>query len=340
MTLSKPQILFFNPVRHALDAYRKLSSIAQTEVIASKSRAEFFEDVKSKYKDIVAIYSTSSSYAVTGKFDKELIQKLPPSLKFICHNGAGYDQIDIDACTARGVQVTNAPDPVTDATADLTLFLLLGALRQLNPALVSLRQGKWKKGLDFGHDPQGKTLGIIGMGRIGRAVKRRVEPLGVKTIYYNRNQLPDSEAAGARYVSFDELLKTSDIISLHVPLNAKTRHLISDAEISKMKDGVVIVNTARGAVIDEAAMAAALESGKIASVGLDVYEREPEINELLRKNERALLIPHLGTHTTETLAKMESLAMENARRGCFGEPLLTVVPEQMRDLNRLTNGHS
>ncbi|CZR56506.1 probable glyoxylate/hydroxypyruvate reductase (D-isomer-specific 2-hydroxy acid dehydrogenase superfamily) [Phialocephala subalpina] len=338
MALSKPRILLFNPIRHAHDAYKKLSQVARTEVISSKSRAEFFEDVKDKYKDIVAIYSTSSSYAVAGKFDKELIQKLPPSLKFICHNGAGYDQIDIDACTARGVQVTNAPDPVTDATADLTLFLLLGALRQLNPALVSLRAGNWKKNIDFGHDPQGKTLGIIGMGRIGRAVKRRVEPLGIKTIYHNRNPLSDIQAAGAKYVSFDELLKTSDIISIHVPLNAKTRHLISSTEISKMKDGVVIVNTSRGAVIDEAAMASALESGKIASVGLDVYEREPEINEVLMKNERAILIPHLGTHTTETLAKMESLAMENARRGCFGEELLTVVPEQVG--SRLTNGYS
>ena len=242
----------------------------------------------------------------------------------------GYDQIDVAACSERGIKVTNAPDPVTDATADLAVFLLLGALRNLNPAIESLRAGNWKKGLDFGHDPQGKTLGIIGMGRIGRAVKRRCEPFGLKTIYHNRNPLSESEAAGAKYVSFDELLATSDIISVHVPLNAHTRHLIGAKEIAKMKDGVVVVNTARGAVIDEAAMAEALESGKIASVGLDVFEKEPEINEKLMKNSRALMIPHLGTHTTETLAKMESLAMENARRGCFGEPLLTVVAEQLK----------
>ena len=228
---------------------------------------------------------------------------------------------------------------MTDATADLAIFLLLGALRQLNPSLLSLRQGNFKKGIDFGHDPQGKTLGILGMGRIGRAVKRRAEPFGLKTIYHNRNPLSESEAAGAKYVSFDQLLAESDIISLHVPLSAKTRHLLGAKEIEKMKDGVVIVNTARGAVIDEAAMAAALESGKIASVGLDVYEKEPEINESLMKNERAILVPHLGTHTTETLAKMESLAMENARRGCFGEPLLTVVAEQVLESNGLSNGH-
>ena len=178
------------------------------------------------------------------------------------------------------------------------------------------------------------------MGRIGRAVKRRAEPFGMKTIYHNRKRLSEEEAAGAEYVSFEKLLKESDIISVHVPLNAKTKHLIGEQEIVKTKDGVVLVNTARGAVVDEAAMAAALESGKIAAVGLDVYEREPEINASLAKNSRALLIPHLGTHTTETLAKMETLAMENARRGCVGEPLLTVVAEQLAKTNDLTNGHS
>ncbi len=212
------------------------------------------------------------------------------------------------------------------------MFLLLGALRQFNPALESLRRGKFKTGVDFGHDPQGKTLGIIGMGRIGRAVRRRAEPFGLKIIYHNRSPLPDTESSGVPYVSFDELLEQSDIISLHLPLNAKTKHFIGPKEIAKMKDGVVIVNAARGSIIDEAAMAAALEAGKIASVGLDVYEREPEIHPALMKNSRALLIPHLGTHTTETLAKMESLAMENARRGCFGEPLLTVVAEQSREV--------
>lgn len=241
----------------------------------------------------------------------------------------GYDQIDVDTCTAHGITVTYAPDPVTEATADLTIFLLLGALRQLNPALGTLRRGNFKKGVDFGHDPQGKTLGIIGMGRIGRAVKKRAEPFGLKTIYHNRKPLSEADAAGAKYVTWEELLSQSDIISVHVPLKSDTIHLIGAAEIAKMKDGVVIINTARGPIIDESAMAAALDSGKIASVGLDVYEKEPEINASLIKNEKALLVPHLGTHTVETLAKMESLAMENARRGVLGEELLTVVPEQL-----------
>lgn len=225
--------------------------------------------------------------------------------------------------------MTYAPDPVTDATADLAMFLLLGALRQLNPALQTLRRGAFKTGVDFGHDPQGKTLGIIGMGRIGQALKKRAEPFGLKTIYHNRTPLSESEVTGAQYVTFKELLATSDIISVHVPLRQNTVHLIGAEEIALMKDGVVIVNTARGQIIDEAAMAEALDSGKIAAVGLDVYEREPEVDKKLIANERALLVPHLGTHTVETLAKMESLAMENARRGVLGKSLLTIVPEQL-----------
>jgi glyoxylate reductase len=244
----------------------------------------------------------------------------------------------VDACAKRGITLTYAPDPVTEATADLAILLLLGALRQLNPALTSLRAGNFKKGIDFGHDPQGKVLGVLGMGRIGRAIKKRADPFGLVTRYHNRNPLSAEQAAGAEYVSFDQLLAASDIISINVPLNASTEHLIGAKEIAKMKDGVVIVNTARGAIIDEAAMAEALDNGKIAAVGLDVYEREPVVDERLVKNERALLMPHLGTHTTETLAKMEMWAMENARRAVLGEPLLSPVPEHLHLQPAMTNG--
>ncbi|CAJ0552540.1 Ff.00g006180.m01.CDS01 [Fusarium sp. VM40] len=327
MQAAKPFILFFNPVRHAKAVYKKLEEVARVEVVTSTSREQFFKDVQDKYKDIRVIYRTSASGAVAGNFDSEFIKRLPPSCKFICHNGAGYDQIDPKACADRGITLTYAPDPVTNATADLAVWLLLGSLRQLNPALNSLRQGNFKTGIDFGRDPEGKTLGILGMGRIGRAIKSRCEPFGIVTQYHNRSELSPAEAAGAKYVSFDKLIAESDIISINVPLNAETRHLINAEEISKMKDGVIIINTARGAIIDESALADALDSGKVASAGLDVYEHEPQINERLIKNERALLVPHLGTHTIETLTKMESCAMENARRAALGLPLLTPVPE-------------
>ncbi|CAI7615652.1 unnamed protein product [Penicillium palitans] len=305
MSSPKPFVLFFNPVQHALPFFQKLQEVAHTEVITSKSREEFFKDITDKYKNIFAVYRTSASGTVAGKFDAELIERLPSSCKYICHNGAGYDPIDTSACAKRGIIVTNAPDPVTDATADLAIFLMLGALRHLNPSISSLRAGNFKKGVEFGHDPQGKTLGILGMGRIGRAIKYRCDSFGLKTVYHNRNPLQFEQSAGAEYVSFRKLLAESDIISVNVPLNAHTKHLIGAAEIALMKPGVVLINTARGAIIDEAAMADALESNHIAAVGLDVYEREPEINEKLMKQERALMVPHMGTHTTETLGKME-----------------------------------
>ncbi|KAK7705550.1 hypothetical protein SLS64_007917 [Diaporthe eres] len=338
MSSTKPFILFFNPVRHAKAYYESLQEVARTELVTSKSRDEFFKDVEGKYKDISVIYRTSASGAVAGNFDDEFIHHLPESCKYICHNGAGYDQIDAEACLKRGITLTYAPDAVTEATADLAIWLLLGALRQLNPSLSSLRAGNFKKGIDFGHDPQGKVLGILGMGRIGRAIKKRADPFGLVTRYHNRRPLPEEEAAGAEYVSFERLLAESDIISVNVPLNSGTRHLIGAGEMARMKDGVVIVNTARGAIIDEAALADALESGKVGAVGLDVYEREPVINEKLLRQERALMVPHLGTHTTETLAKMEAWAMENARRAVLGEPLLSPVPEHVGLQSKQRNG--
>ncbi|KAI7764236.1 hypothetical protein LZL87_012645 [Fusarium oxysporum] len=314
-------------LRHAKAAYKELQEVARVEVVTSTNRQEFFKDVHDKYKDIQVIYRTSASGAVAGNFDVEFIEHLPSSCRFICHNGAGYDQIDTKACADRGITLTYAPDPVTNATADLALWLLLGSLRQLNPSLGSLRRGQFKTGIDFGRDPEGKVLGILGMGRIGRALKARCDPFGIITQYHNRSELPPDQAAGATYVSFEKLISNSDIISINIPLNAETRHLIGAEEINKMKDGVIIVNTARGAIIDENSLAEALDTGKIGSVGLDVYEHEPMINEQLVKNERALLVPHLGTHTVETLTKMEMCAMENARRAVLGEPLLTPVPE-------------
>jgi len=181
---------------------------------------------------------------------------------------------------------------------------MLGALHQLNSSFKSLCAENFKKGLDFGHNPQGK-MGILGISRIGREIKKRVESFGIQTRYHNCSSLSPEQAAGAEYVSFEKLLSKSDRVSINILLTANTKGLIGTKEIAQMKEGVVVVNTARGAIIDEAAMADVLDLGRIASVGLDVYENEPVVNEKLVKNERALLVPHLGTHTVEMLAKME-----------------------------------
>jgi lactate dehydrogenase-like 2-hydroxyacid dehydrogenase len=196
---------------------------------ASTNRAEFLSEAASGgFEGCVAAYRTFDSFSVTGKIDAELLAALPSSLRFICHNGAGYDQVDVPACTARGVRVSNTPTAVDDATADMAIFLLLGALRNLAVGMASLRAGKWRgtgeggaAGPALGHDPQGKVLGILGMGGIGRNMARKAQAFGMKIRYHNRTRLDQDveEALGAEYVSFDRLLGESDVLSLNLPLN-------------------------------------------------------------------------------------------------------------------------
>ncbi|EFE40596.1 hypothetical protein TRV_04646 [Trichophyton verrucosum HKI 0517] len=189
------------------------------------------------------------------------------------------------------------------------MFLIIGALRNFNAGMQNLRAGKWKgspEPIALGHDPQGKVLGILGMGGIGRNLKKKAEAFGMSVIYHNRNQLSEELAGGAKYVSFDELLAQSDVLSLNLPLNLtmpplqkNTRHIISYAEFNKMKKGIIIVNTARGPVLDEEALVMALESGRVTSAGLDVFENEPKIHPGLLRNPNVILVPHMGTWSVE-----------------------------------------
>jgi len=208
---------------------------------------------------------------------------------------------------------------------------MLGALRRITVPFQAVRQGQWRgKSFGLGHDPKGKVLGILGMGGIGQAVATRAKAFGMTIQYHNRNQLSESEAQGAEYVSFDELLATSDVLSLNLALNKSTRHIISTAEFAKMKKGITIVNTARGPIIDEAALVQALKDGKVFSAGLDVFEEEPKIHPGLMEDERVVLLPHIGTATWETQRDMELLVLENLKAAAQGKELLTLVPEQKR----------
>lgn len=204
----------------ARDSWAALSTLAELVTPASQDRAAFIRECQSGALDgVVVCVRTTTSIAVTGLVDAELVPVLPASLKCICHIGAGYDQVDVEACTARGIRVTNVPTAVDDATADVNLFLLLGALRGFGKGLLTARRGEWKRGVQLGHDPQGKVLGILGMGGIGRTLKRRTDTLDMPCIYHNRKRLPEHLEAGARYVSFEELLRESDVLSLNLPLN-------------------------------------------------------------------------------------------------------------------------
>ncbi|POR34550.1 Putative 2-hydroxyacid dehydrogenase UNK4.10 [Tolypocladium paradoxum] len=344
----KPKVLLLGKIEHALDAWSGIADIAQVLQPKAANRDDFFAECKAGAFDGASVaYRTFGSFDVTGKIDSALLDVLPKSLRFLCHNaqlmiqqsrsglglmetGAGYDQVDIPACTAHNVRVSNTPTAVDDATADITIWLLIGALRNLPTSMAALRAGAWRgKALPaLGHDPQGKVLGILGMGGIGRNVAAKARVFGMRIRYHNRSRLSPELEDGAEYVDFETLLRESDVLSLNLPLNPKTRHTISAPQFAIMKPGIVIVNTARGAVMDEAALVHALATGQVASVGLDVFENEPEIHPGLLANDSVLLVPHMGTWTKETATKMEEWAISNVHMAVTEAKLRSIVPEQ------------
>ncbi|KAF2200767.1 D-isomer-specific 2-hydroxyacid dehydrogenase-like protein [Delitschia confertaspora ATCC 74209] len=330
--MTQKSALLIGGIAHIRKEWEECSSFLKLSEYPDGSREDFMSRCKNgEYSDLFAIYRSNESTKVTGPFNKELIDVLPSSLKFICHNGAGYDNIDIDACTRRGIQVASTPVAVNDATADVAMFLMLGALRRITPSFQAVHQGKWK-GSDprLGHDPKNKVLGILGMGGIGSAVATRAKAFGMKVQYHNRSRLSENEEQGAKYVGFEELLKTSDVLSLNLSLNASTRHIISKEQFDMMKDGIIIVNTARGPLIDEAALVDALKSGKVWSAGLDVFEEEPKIHPGLLNNNNVVLLPHMGTSTWETQRDMELLVLNNLKEAVKNGKLITQVPEQKK----------
>ncbi|QPG94169.1 hypothetical protein C2857_005088 [Epichloe festucae Fl1] len=331
---TKPGVLMLGVIHHAHAEFDKLSDIANVTQVTSGSRDEFLRDCDNgKYNSIVAISRTYDSVNITGRFDAELISHLPASVKFISHNGAGYDQVDVQACTDRKISVSNTPTAVDAATANTAIFLILGALRRAWIPQLALREGNWRGASPLGRDPHHLTLGVLGMGGIGTATAKRAAALGFKLQYHNRKPVADldkqfSPQEVPQYVSFEDLLKTSDVISIHLPLGPATKGLIGRKELGSMKDGVIIVNTARGAIIDEEALADSLESGKVWSVGLDVFEKEPEINPKLIKHPGAVLLPHIGTATVDTQKEMEVLVIDNVKSAINDGKHLTQVPEQ------------
>jgi len=252
---------------------------------------------------------------LTEKVDQELLDA-GPSLKLVANVAVGYDNIDVPACTRRNVAVTNTPGVLDETTADFTWALMMAVARRLIEADRLARSGAWTK-FNFdqlcGTDVWGKTLGIIGFGRIGRAVARRAAGFRMRVIYYTTTRAPAEieRELNAEYLERDQVLEQADFVSLHVPLKAETRGMMGPGEFAKMKKTAFLINTTRGPVVQEAALVAALEGGKIAGAALDVYEREPIISEGLRRD-NVVLAPHLGSASTETRTKMAMIAVENA----------------------------
>jgi glyoxylate reductase len=268
--------------------------------------------------------------SLADRIDDAFLDAAGPQLRVVANVGVGYDNVDVPACAARGVVVTNTPGVLTDATADLAFALVLMTTRRLGEAERFLRARRpWAFGLDFmlGTGIAGKTLGIVGLGQIGAAVARRARAAGMEIAYTGRNRAaPELETElAARFLPFDELLATADVVSLHAPLTGETRSLIDAAALIRMKPTAYLVNTSRGAVVDEAALVDALANGTIAGAGLDVYEREPELHPGLLELENVVLLPHLGSATVETRTAMAVLAVRNAIAVTHGQPALTPV---------------
>jgi len=239
-----------------------------------------------------------------------------PRLRVISQVAVGHDNIDVAAATARGIVVTNTPDVLTEATADFTWALLLATARRVPEAERFLKAGRWNRwdiDLLAGADVSHRTLGIVGFGRIGRAVARRALGFGMKVLYASRNPAPPEveQELRAIHVPLDTLLAQSDFVSIHCPLNAETRGLIGIEQLSRMRRSAILVNTSRGPVVDEAALAAALSEKMIAGAGLDVFEREPTIDPDLLALPNVVLTPHVGSATHATRQRMCTLAAEN-----------------------------
>ena len=245
------------------------------------------------------------------RVDRELLDAAP-RLRIVANHAVGYDNVDVQACTERGIWVTNTPGVLTESTADLAFTLLLTLARRIREGERLVREGKWRGWAPtqlLGMELRGKTLGIVGYGRIGQAVARRAEGFGMRVIF--------SDVQGG--VAIDELLANADIISIHAPLMPETQHLIGAAELLRMKKGTLLINSARGPIVDEAALAAALQAGHLGGAALDVYENEPRVHPGLIGRDDVVLLPHLGSATRETRQAMGRLALTDVELVLRGE---------------------
>lgn len=293
--------------------------------IVSPARLRTFERAADRPAFLEAVRGAHALMTmVTDKVDDGLLDAAGSQLRIVANVAVGYDNIDLDAARRRGIVVTNTPDVLTGAVAEFTWGMILAIARRLGESERLVRRGGWHGwGFDFltGTELAGKQLGIIGAGRIGRDVARRASAFDMRVVFGGRN--PGAEVDGWPVVSVDDAIASSDIVSLHVPLRPDTRHLINARAIGLMKPSAFLINTARGPVVDEAALAEALATRRIAGAALDVFEREPVIHPTLLTLENVVLLPHLGSATVETRTTMAELAARNVAAVLGGQPPLT-----------------
>ncbi|KAI0151427.1 D-isomer specific 2-hydroxyacid dehydrogenase [Pestalotiopsis sp. NC0098] len=277
-------------------------------------------------------------------FDERLLGPLVPDCKIIASASAGYNEFDVGWMTSKGIAFCNSRNAVNEATADMAMLMMLGILRDIQSLATSVANGTWRGGMALTkgqselaptRDPSGLKLGIIGMGAIGKHVARKAKVFNMEILYHQRAQLnPDDEALyGATYYSsLDEMLATADVISVHCPLNKSTKGLISHEQFAKMKDGVFLINTCRGPVIDEDALISAMKSGKVARAGLDVFHNEPNINPYFIRNDRVIIQPHMGGLTDVAWQRAYREALGNIKSFfATGKAITPVNADQIKN---------
>ncbi len=311
---------FFPEVHSALAQHFNVSANPQNKVLLGENLIAPISD-----KEGVVC-------SVVDRIDEVLLSRCP-KLKAVCNVGVGYNNIDVAACTQRGIMVTNTPGVLDDSTADLAFALILAAARRITEAEAWLREGNWRQ-WDFelllGADVHHATLGIIGMGRIGQAVARRARGFDMKVIYHNRTRVAADieQACNASYASLDDVLKQSDFVLLQLPYTKETHHMIGVRELALMKPSAMLINVARGGVVDDAALVDALKNKRIAGAGLDVFENEPKLHQGFLDLKNVVLVPHIGSATLATRKAMAMTAANNLTAALTtGNPPNLVNPE-------------
>lgn len=278
-------------------------------VVFDQDRAMTSKELLQEARDCDAVLTQLSD-----KINASFLEACP-KVKVIANYAVGYDNFDVEYAKGKGIVLTNTPDVLSETTAELAIALLFATTRRIGEAERYLRGGHWQQfspELLLGQDVNRKTIGVLGAGRIGRAFVKKLSGFETRWIYHNRHRDELFEKKyGVEWVDFESLIENSDILSIHVPLTEATRHMIGKTEFKKMKKNAIIINTARGAVIDEEALANAIERGLIWGAGLDVFEDEPQVNPKLIASERVVLTPHIGSASQETREKMAVLAAEN-----------------------------
>ena len=313
---------------------RKISDLAEEKLSKEFDVTLNLKDEPIPESELIKIINDYDGMISTGfdKIGENFFNNLNGKLKIIAQVGVGYDNISINSALEKNIKVTNTPDVLNEAVAELTILLILAASRRIGEAYNLVRTDNWKNQKPdltkfmIGNSVTGKTLGIIGMGRIGRMAAKCAKAFGMKIIYYNRNKLSDDLEDGAKYYSdINTMLPDCDFLSIHTPATAETKHILNSSTISLLPKHAVVINTSRGSTIDDNALIDALENKKIYAAGLDVFNNEPNLDKRYLKLDNCFVLPHVGSATHETRLAMSMMAVDNLCNFFGNKPLISEV---------------